>query len=163
MMMSSNGNTFRVTGPLSGNSLVTSEFPSQKSVTWSLDVFFDLRVNKRLSKQSRRQWFETKPCSLWRRCNDYFSFNSQNAVRFQKSVLPIISLPIVNAVSWSVKTCLKSSTAKEKMSDYIVWFYVDVIIYSCPKCIAELRHWGRDKMATNSQMTFSNAFSLMKI
>ena len=31
---------------------VTGEFPSQKPVTRSFDVFFDLRLNKRLSKQS---------------------------------------------------------------------------------------------------------------
>ena len=30
------------------------EFTSQRPVTWSFDVFFDLRLNKRLSKQSRR-------------------------------------------------------------------------------------------------------------
>ena len=27
------------------NSPVTGEFPSQRSVTWSFDVFFDLRLN----------------------------------------------------------------------------------------------------------------------
>ena len=53
MMMSSNGNIFHVTGPCEGNSLVTSEFPSQRPVTRSFDVFFDLRLNKRLSKPSR--------------------------------------------------------------------------------------------------------------
>ena len=52
MMTSSNGNIFRVTGPLRGNSLVTGEFPTQRPVTRSFDVFFNLRVNKRLSKQS---------------------------------------------------------------------------------------------------------------
>ena len=36
-----------------GNSVVTGEFPSQRPVTQSFDVFFDLRLNKRLSKQSR--------------------------------------------------------------------------------------------------------------
>ena len=35
-----------------GNSPVPGEFPSQRSVTRSFDVFFDLRLNKRLSKQS---------------------------------------------------------------------------------------------------------------
>ena len=34
------------------NSSVTSEFPTQRPVTQSFDVFFDLRLNKRLSKQS---------------------------------------------------------------------------------------------------------------
>ena len=33
-----------------GNSPVTGEFPSQRPVTRSLDVFFDLRLNKRLGK-----------------------------------------------------------------------------------------------------------------
>ena len=53
IMRSSNGNIFSVTGTCAGNSLVTGEFPSQKPVTRSFDVFFDLRLNKRLSKQSR--------------------------------------------------------------------------------------------------------------
>ena len=35
-----------------GNSPVPGEFPAQRSVTRSFDVFFDLRLNKRLSKQS---------------------------------------------------------------------------------------------------------------
>ena len=35
-----------------GNSPVTGEFPAQWLVTRSFDVFFDLRLNKRLSKQS---------------------------------------------------------------------------------------------------------------
>ena len=41
------------------NSPVTGEFPSQRPVTWSFDVFFYLRLNKQLSKQLRRWWFET--------------------------------------------------------------------------------------------------------
>ena len=35
-----------------GNSPVTGEFPSQRSVTQSFDVLFDLRLNKGLLKQS---------------------------------------------------------------------------------------------------------------
>ena len=34
-----------------GNSPVTGEFPAQRPVTQSFDVFFDLRPNERLSKQ----------------------------------------------------------------------------------------------------------------
>ena len=51
-----------------GNPLVTDEFPSQRPLTRSFDVFFDLRLNKRLSKHSRRRWFETPSRSLWRHC-----------------------------------------------------------------------------------------------
>ena len=53
-----------------GNSPVTGEFPSQRPVTRSFDVFFGLRLNKCLSKPSRRWWFETPSCSLWRHSND---------------------------------------------------------------------------------------------
>ena len=37
-----------------GNSPVTDEFPAQRPVTRSFDVFFDLRLNKWLSKQMAR-------------------------------------------------------------------------------------------------------------
>ena len=36
---------------------------------WRFDIFFDLSWSKRLSKQSRRWWFETPSRSLWRHCN----------------------------------------------------------------------------------------------
>ena len=52
MMTSSNGNTFRVTGPLYGEFTGPGEFPAQRPVTQRFDVFFDLRLNKQLSKQS---------------------------------------------------------------------------------------------------------------
>ena len=42
-----------------GNSPVTGEIPSQRPVARSFDVFFDLRLNKWLNKQSRGWWFET--------------------------------------------------------------------------------------------------------
>ena len=53
-----------------GNSPVTCEFPPQIPVMQSFDVFFDLRLNKRVNKQSRRRWFKTPMRSLWHRCND---------------------------------------------------------------------------------------------
>ena len=52
-----------------GNSPVPGEFPAQRPVTQSFDVFFDMRLNKRLSKQSRDWWFETPAWSLWRHRN----------------------------------------------------------------------------------------------
>ena len=50
--------------------VLTSEFPSQRPVTRSFDVFFDLRLSKRLSKQSRRRWFEMPSHSLWSHCSE---------------------------------------------------------------------------------------------
>ena len=52
-----------------GNSPVTGEIRAQRPVTRSFDVFFDLRLNKRLSKQSWGWWFESPSRSLWRHCN----------------------------------------------------------------------------------------------
>ena len=52
------------------NSTVTGEFPIQRPVTRSFDVFFDLCPNKQLSKQTWGWWFETLSRSLWRHCND---------------------------------------------------------------------------------------------
>ena len=68
MKTSSNGNIFRVTGPLCGEFTGPGEFTTQRPVTRSCDVFFDLRPNKRLSKLTWGWWFETPSWSLWRQC-----------------------------------------------------------------------------------------------
>ena len=65
-MTSSNENIFHITGPLCG---VTREFPTQRPMTWSFDVFFDLWLNKQLSKQLWSWWFEMPLRSLWHHCN----------------------------------------------------------------------------------------------
>ena len=78
MMTSSNGNIFRVTDHLCGNSPVTGEFPAQRPVTRSFDVFFDLRPNKRLSKHSWGWRFETPSRPLWRHCNEYEIYHDTN-------------------------------------------------------------------------------------
>ena len=70
MMTSSNGSIFRVTGPLCGEFTGPGEFTAQRPVTRSFDVSFDLRLNKRLSKQPWGWWFETPAWSLWRHRND---------------------------------------------------------------------------------------------
>ena len=102
MMTSSNGNIFRVTGPLCGEFTGPGEFPTQRPVTRSFDIFFDLDLNKQLSKQSRGWWFETPSGSLWRQCNDgcvpwnrissagyvYYSFESKH---HQSAVAGLVS------------------------------------------------------------------------
>ena len=50
------------------------EFPTQRPVTRSFDVYFDLRPNKRLSKQSWGWWFETPSRPLWRHRYAIFHF-----------------------------------------------------------------------------------------
>ena len=70
MMISSHGNIFRVTGPLWGESTGHRWIPLTRPASQSIGGCFDLRLNKRLSKQSGRRWFETPSRSLWYHCND---------------------------------------------------------------------------------------------
>ena len=67
-MTSSNGNIFRAAGHLCGEFTGHRWIPSQRPVTRSFDVFFNLCLNRRLSKQSGGLWFETPPRSLWCHC-----------------------------------------------------------------------------------------------
>ena len=67
-----------------GNSPVTGDFPAQRPVTRIFDVFFDLHLNKLLSKQCSGWWFETASRSLWSHCNEptekhVYSFKNSSA------------------------------------------------------------------------------------
>ena len=73
MMTSSNGNISTLLTFCEENPPVTVGFRSQRPVTRGFDVFFYLRVNKQLNKQSRRRWFETPSRPLWRHCNEISS------------------------------------------------------------------------------------------
>ena len=88
MMASSNGNIFRVTGICAGNSPVPGEFPTQRPVTRSFDVFSDLRPNKRFSKNWWGWWFETPSHPLWRHCNAVLYTSYANGFFLYIAVLP---------------------------------------------------------------------------
>ena len=68
-MTSSNGNIFRVTGHLCGEFTGLRWIPRTKASDAGFGVFFDLRLNKRLSKQSWGWLLETLSWSLWRQSN----------------------------------------------------------------------------------------------
>ena len=68
-----------------GHSPVSGEFPAQRPVTRAFDVSFDLRLNKRLSKQSLGWWLETLSCSLWRQSNGFPSQRASYAPRVSMS------------------------------------------------------------------------------
>ena len=53
-------------------------FVRKRPVARSFDIFFDLRLNNQLNKQSRGWWFETLSCSFRRHCNGQISFISNN-------------------------------------------------------------------------------------
>ena len=70
-----------------GNSPVAGEFPAQRSVTRSFDVFYDLRLNKRLSKHSWGWWFETPSRPLWRHCNAHMHWKCHSSsIRLMLSI-----------------------------------------------------------------------------
>ena len=54
-----------------GKSTVTGEFPTHRPVTRSFDIFFGLRLNEQLSKQSWGWWFETPSRSLERSLDQF--------------------------------------------------------------------------------------------
>ena len=88
---SSNGNICLVIGPLCGGFTGHRWIPAQRPVTRNSDVFYDMRLNKRLSKQWWGWLFETPSRSLWRHCNDEPGF--PNALtRDQASVCWMLTL-----------------------------------------------------------------------
>ena len=76
MMASPNGNIFALQAICAGISPVTGEFPAQRPVTRTFDVFFNLRLNKRMSEQWWGWWFETPSRSLWHHCNGLNMYDS---------------------------------------------------------------------------------------
>ena len=84
-------NIFRLTGPLRGDPPITGGFPSQRPVNGAFDVFLDLRLDKRLSKQSRRRWFGMSSRSLWRHCNVMFITRVSEVIMFSPCVFVCLS------------------------------------------------------------------------
>ena len=80
------------------NSPVPGEFRAQRPVTRSFDVFFDLRLYKRLSRQSWGWWFATLSCPLWRHCNDELKSARTGTEHFDYSAI-IHTLVITDDIS----------------------------------------------------------------
>ena len=81
------------------NSPVICEFPAQRAVAWSFDDFFDLRLNKRLSKQSRDL-----------RCHQ---------AHYDVTVMKALLLAECQAITW-ININLKSiSPSREKFSEIL--------------------------------------------
>ena len=122
MMTSSNGNIFRVTGPLCGEITGPGEFPTQRPVTRSFDVFFNLCLNKRLNKQPWGWWFETPSWSLCH-CN--------------------VSLPLIPAIDTKVLTLQRRHIERYSVSNHrrLDWLLKHYSMRR-PKKISNLRATG---------------------
>ena len=97
-----------------GNSPVPSEFPTQRPVTRSFDVFFDLHTNKRLSKQWWGWWFETLSRPLWRNRNAV-PFTQSNFTRGDHELNPWsefenYTFEIMNWITTNHNACNSSTT-----------------------------------------------------
>ena len=64
---------------------VTGEFPAQRPVTQSFDVFFHLHLNKQISKQLWGWWFEAPSGLLWRHCNGIYPQRDPHSITDYKS------------------------------------------------------------------------------
>ena len=133
MMTSSNGNIFRVTGPLCGEFTGPGEFHAQRPVTRSFDVFFDLRLNKRLSKQPWGRWFETPSWPLWRQCNAIRTFR-KNTPLLQYLSQPLSSKTpcwsnILTLLSYnSIRCILWLGVSNLILRQILRWMYTGIYI-----------------------------------
>ena len=100
------------------SSRVTGEFSWQRPVTRSFDVFFDLSLNKWLSKRLRRQWFEMPSHSLWCHCNEWEKALHSNIDSHWLNPHPewsllVFSLP--NNLKLTHQSCFKFSSSYQNM------------------------------------------------
>ena len=101
-----------------GNSPVSGDFPAQRPVTRSFDVFFDLRLIKRLSKHSRGWWFETLSRPLWRHCNDesspFCSYMFPMVLIKYLAPSPLHDIAFYNWFSWKYRLIMGMGSANER-------------------------------------------------
>ena len=126
--------------------------PHKRSVTRNFDVFFDLRLNKWLSKQSWGWWFETPSCPLWHHCNELCTqfalccclavvdFIRDNMPDFALSIR-VNTVPIPLPVKQTWRLWLNYRQESSRNDDLTI------------------THWSRNKMVVIFQTTCSNAFS----
>ena len=111
MMKSSIGNIFALLAICAGKSPAPGEFRAQRPVTRSFDVFFDLRLNKRLSKQWWGWWFETLSRPVW--CQ----VNSPAPLFFRVIIIKIL-----------VIYCTSRSYLTGTAADWLRWYLSNIIV-----------------------------------
>ena len=115
-----------------GNSPVPGEFPSQRSVTRSFDIFFDLRLNTRLSKHWWGWWFETPSPPLWHYRNVTVTFVQWNDTEWIMRRILITSTPdsiSTTDIKMLIKICkTKDSHAKSFLQHtplHLIWMIIN--------------------------------------
>ena len=107
---------------------VTSEFLTQRPVTQSFYVFFDLRLNEQLSKH---RWIGTLLCSLWRHCNGNASHSADGILKCiilteNQCVLTELSLNFIPNDPIGNESVLVQVMAWRRISDdnLVHWRYI---------------------------------------
>ena len=95
----------------------------------AFDVFFDLRLNKLLSKQSWGWWFETQSRSLWRHRNDHFQIHTPRTLS---------SSSIIRASRQHIDAACPSSQSQYKS------LHNDQITNVHSACLCLMVHFGNE-------------------
>ena len=127
-------------------SLAIRAVPAQRPVTRSFDIFFDLRLNKPLSKQPWGWWFETLSHPLWRHCNGTDMLWYICDIRVKKSYLWNKHFDflwrknskLIDLNTWYMGCDCKSTnpfksiiTVKSKESKWWKFMFINVSVYHC--------------------------------
>ena len=126
-MTSSNENILRVTGLLCGEFTGHRWIPAQMPVTRSFDVFFDLRLNKRLRKRSWGWWFETPWRSLWRHCNVEWPMKSKISL----SLGPLFKERLKYVMSKDPARSLEVVASAQTVELSVIWDELIIIWCHC--------------------------------
>ena len=126
--MTSSNETFSALLALcAGNSPVTGEFPTQRPVARSFNLFCDLPLNKRLSKQSWGWWFETPSRSLWCHCSviERFPFSCCRQHQYKQWTVSKDTPLVKMVVTWQLclrwlswHTCM--FTAQKRFMNFLI-------------------------------------------
>ena len=119
-MTSSNGNIFRVTGHLCGEFTGPGEFPAQRSVTRSFDIFFDLRPDKRLNKQWWGWWFETLSSPLIMTSLQWITLHPKNYSHWSRFIVFCCGLELI-AITRHYNDVIMSAMASQITNPTIVY------------------------------------------
>ena len=129
MMTSSNGNIFHVTGPLCGEFTSDQWVPRIKASDTELWCFLlSARLNRQLSKQWIRWWFEIPPRSLWRHCNDFRCFTETHRACINWSALKYMCHCLYSNLN--IKSLVFSNVCYTEN----IYILITITLKYCPVC-----------------------------
>ena len=100
--------------------------PVKRPVARSFDVFFDLRLNERLSKEYWGWSFERPSLSLWRHCYDY-RLNRDELIESEICLRRIYTMHTLT--KWPLSTRRNNLLLQNdvKIMDLQIWYY-DLVV-----------------------------------